>query len=170
MSLEDDRKLLQAVREYLPPKELHPIAMTAWNLYEGNGNTFPPEAVGGVRAVLDGYRGDLKSLGEAIFGVARFMIYVTEDLGDAATGEKVADLLREYGSLYEPFWEKVGEAAANVGGEASSVFQTFAGEEAKKAAPVFGQAAPQGTVPLRNLVPPGRPPPPPARPPPWKKK
>lgn len=169
MSLEDDRKLLKAVREYLPPKELHPIATTAWSLYEAAQNQLTPEGVQSLRTVLDGYRHDLKQLGEAIFGLARFMMYVGDSLGDKGAAEKVANLMREYGHLYEPFWEKVGEAAANVGGEIAAQFQSFAGKEEPKAAPVFGAAAPAGSVPLSKLAPPSRPPPT-SRPPPWAKK
>jgi len=171
MSLDDDRNLLQAVRDYLPPNELHKIATTAWDLYESNKNSLPNDAVESLRETLNGMRTDLKQLGEAIFGLARFMIYATETLGDAATGEKVADLVREYAHLYEPFWEMVGTAIGNLSGEAAANFQSFTGADgAPKTAPQFGKAPPQGTVPLRNLAPPVRPPPAPARPPPWSKK
>lgn len=170
MSIDDDKKLLQAVQEYRPPAELHPIAVHAWNLYESNGNALPPEAVQNLRGILDPLKGDLIALGEAGLGLARFMVYVTEHLGDQPTGTKVADLMREYAKLYEPFWAAIGEALRNISGEAGAAFKAFTGEEAlPKTAPAFGQAAPVGSVPLRNIAPPSRPPPT-SRPPPWAKK
>lgn len=170
MSIEDDKKLLQAVRDYRPPAELHPIAMNAWGHYEAAGNKLTNEGVEALRGELNALKPDLQKLGEAIFGVARFMIYVTESLGDKAAGEKIADLIREYAHLYEPFWQQVGEAIANLGGEAAAAFQSFAGKDAPKTAPVFGKAAPEGSVPLRNIAPPTNKPPQAQRPPPWKKK
>lgn len=172
MSLEDDRKLVQAVKDYRPPNTLHPIANQAWDLYEAGGNAWSPASQLRIREILDGQRADLKALGEAIFGLARFMIYVTENLGDQATGDQIAELIREYGKLYEPFWEKVGEALANLGGESAATFQAFTGTTdpaIKKTAPLVGQGAPEGSIKLGNIAPPLRPPPP-SRPPPWAKK
>ena len=160
---EEDVKLLEAVRNWRPPEKLHPIAMTTWHLYEGNGDKLPPPALQQVRDVLDAYGDDLTGLAEAMEGLVRFMLYVGDELEDKETGKQVADLMREYIHLYEPFWERVGEALNNVGEELRGSFQNFMDQELgdDRTAPVYGEAAPKGTVPLKDIAPP------PGRPPPW---
>ncbi|MCC7383158.1 MAG: hypothetical protein IT384_15070 [Deltaproteobacteria bacterium] len=159
----EDLELLQAVRDWQPPTTLHPIARQAAQVYERNGNALPPSAVEEIRGFLNAFGKDdqdLKGLAEAIEGLTRFMIVVTENLNDKESGAKVGALMREKLPLFEPFWERVGEALTNVSSEAKGSFLSFIDQEraAEKSAPVFGEAAPQGSVPLRNLAPPERPP------------
>lgn len=156
-----DQELIQSIREYEPPAALHPIAMHAWHLYEDNEFQLPPEAIESLRDVFKAYGDDLEALGEAMFGLTRFVILVTETHDDKVNGGKVADLMREFTHLYEPFWERVGEALDTVASEKRSVFKQFTGleEESAKTAAVFGTAPPANTVPLKDLLPPDRPPP-----------
>ena len=60
MSLEDDKKLLEAVRTWTPPEELHPMAVSAWMAYEAAGLTMSPEAIQFIREELDKYGDDGK--------------------------------------------------------------------------------------------------------------
>jgi hypothetical protein len=158
--LQDDVKLLQAVRDWRPPDQLHPIAMYAWHLYEKNRDALPAPAIEELRAILDGYGDDLKGLAEGIEGLTRFLLLMTEHLHDQATATKVADLLRSYTSRFEPFWERVGEALTNVVAHEKGHFASFTDHDrsAEKVAPLAGQPPPKGTVPLRSLAPPPRPP------------
>lgn len=137
------------------------MAMHAFHIYEDHKNALPPEALAKLRAALDGYGDDLKGLAEAMEGLTRFMIYVNENLKDVKSGELVADLMRSYTHLFEPFWERVAEAMKNVGDDSKGSFQQFLAREmtADKKAPVFGAAAPKDAVPLRNMIPQNRPPP-----------
>lgn len=162
---DEDEKLLKAVREWRPPTKLHPIAMHAFHIYEEAGMSLPPDAMAKLKATLDAYLPDLVALAEALEGLTRFMMLVTEHHKDQPSGDKVMELLRSYGPLYEPFWERVGEAMRNVSAEQRGQFQSFMDSQtgAEKKAPTFGQDAPKNTVPLRNFVNP-------ARPPPWAKK
>jgi len=156
----EDQQLLENIRDYKPPTELHPIAMHAWNLYEDNEFQLPPSAIETLREVFKAYGDDLQALGEAMFGLTRFMLLVTEHHNDKVSADKIAELMREFTHLYEPFWESVGEALTNVGSQTRSVFQQFMGvdEEQAKTAPTFGEAAPADSIPLKDLLPPSRPP------------
>jgi hypothetical protein len=162
---EEDLKLLQAVRDWRPPQQLHPIAMVAWQLYEDGGFKLSDEALAKLRAILDDYGDDLKSLAEAIEGCTRFLILLSEHQKDQDAATKVAELLRSYMPRFEPFWAKVGEALANVGADQKGSFLSFVDQDrsSEKVAPVEGTPPPEGTVPLRNIAPP-------PRPPPWMKK
>lgn len=158
---DEDAKLLQAVRDWRPPTKLHPIAMQVWQIYEKHGLKMPPEGLQEIRDLLAAYGDDLKALAEALEGLSRFMLLAGEHHKDKKTAAQIADLMREYTHLFEPFWQRVGEALANVGAETSASFLEFLGSDAvtAKLAPLYGQEAPKGSVPLRNLAPPARPPP-----------
>lgn len=157
---EEDVKLLEAVRDWRPPEKLHPMAMVVWGIYEDAGNKMSPTELGRVRELFDAYGEDLTGLAEAMEGVVRFMLYVGDELKDKESAKAIGDLMREYMHLYEPFWQQVAEALQNVGSEARESFSEFLDPEdkGKKVAPTYGEAPPQGTIPLRNLAPPVRPP------------
>lgn len=155
----EDQELLKAVREWRPPEKLHPIAMTAWEVYDSHGFDLPPDAMGQLRAALDAYGDDLTGLAEACEGMVRFMILLNEHQKDEANGKKVLDLLREYADRFEPFWKKVAEALENEGGSKLDAFKSFSGGAEKKTAAQHGAKAPPGSVPLSSMLNPGRPPP-----------
>ncbi len=158
---DEDKKLLEAVRNWRPPKELHPICMAAYGVYAEHDNALPPEAIRDLRRVLDGYGDDLEALAAAMEGMIRFMLYLGEILGDKENGEKVAKLLGEYADRFEPFWQRVAEALENQGGNVQEAFQQMIGDKdpARKTAPLYGQKPPAGTVRLADIAPPPRPPP-----------
>jgi hypothetical protein len=161
MSQEEDLKLLDAVRNWRPPKKLHPMAMVAWKMYEEGGNTLSDESISKLREVLDAYGDDLKGLAEACEGLTRFVMYTSQNLGDEENADKVIKLLREYSHRYEPFWQRVGEALSNVGAKAVDNFRSFVGQNqpGEKSAPTLGEKAPEGSVPLKDIMPAARPPP-----------
>ena len=157
---EEDRKLLEAVRNWRPPEKLHPIAMAAYGVYAEAGKDLPPKAVQELRMVLNEYGEDLIALAEAMEGMIRFMIYLGENLGDKKNSEKVAKLLREYADRFEPFWQRVAEALENEGEDVQSAFDELVGysDPSRRNAPRYGEEAPKGTVRLADIVPPQRPP------------
>src|SRR5215470_8947328 len=122
---EDDLKLLQAVRDWKPPTTLHPIAMYAFGFYERAGFKLTNEGLEELKKVLDAYGDDLKGLAEALEGLTRFLILATTQYDDHEAGTKLTELMRSYTHLYEPFWEKVGEALQNVGTETKGSFLNF---------------------------------------------
>lgn len=156
---QEDVELLQAVRDWRPPTSLHPMAMQAFHVYERHGMALTADGLAELRATLDAQRDDLKALAEHIEGVARFMILIGEHFKDAEGAKRVADLLRDYAPLFEPFWRRVGEAIQNVGAETKETFQRFVGEQEPKKAVVHDAPAPRGTVPLAAMLNPARPPP-----------
>ena len=160
MSKEDD-ELLRAVREWRPPQTLHPMAMTAWEVFDRHGSDLPPAAIGELRAALDAYGDDLTGLAEACEGMVRFMLLLTEHIKDEANGKKVLDLLREYADRFEPFWRRVAEALENEGGAKLDAFKSFSGGDTKDKKDVakVGAPPPVGSIPLSSLLTPGRPPP-----------
>lgn len=157
MSREDDLKLLEAVRNWRPPESLHPSAMVAAHLYEDHGMSLPDEAIRKLDDMMEGYGDDLIGRAEALEGLTRFMMLMKMQ-GDEVSEEKMARFLREHSKVFEPFWERVGEALENVGEDTRSVFFKFV-DASRQHAPKFGAEAPQGTVPLKDMMQPGRPPP-----------
>lgn len=89
--------------------------MQAWHIYEDGGLTLSDESLEKLRAALDGYGGELKSLGEALEGLVRFSILLSDHQHDPVGAEKVVGMMREYTPQFEPLWERVVEALANVG-------------------------------------------------------
>ncbi|MEL7367612.1 MAG: hypothetical protein AAFN74_01775 [Myxococcota bacterium] len=157
----EDRKLLEAVRNWRPPQELHPIAMVAFGLYDEAGNKLPPATIKELRRVLDGYGEDLESLAAAMEGMTRFMLYIGDNLKDQESSDKVGKLLREYAERFEPFWRRVAQALENEGENVQAAFSELVGETddpAKKTAPKYGEKAPVGSVRLSDIAPPTRPP------------
>ena len=166
MSREEDLELLQAVRNWKPPKTVHPSALLAVQLYEANGMSLPDEAMQTLRSMIEAYGENLVGRAEALEGLTRFLMFM-QAKGDTVTEGKLFTFLRESSKVFEPFWQRVGEALENVGEEGRSLFFKFVdanqGPE-NKVAPKFGAEAPEGSVPLREMMPP------PGRPPPWAKK
>jgi hypothetical protein len=112
---QEDAELLRLVREWRPSDTVHPIAMQAWHIYEDGGLTLSDESMEKLQAALDGYAGDLVSLGQAIEGLTRFSILLSDHQNDPTGAEKVVVLMRHYVHRFEPFFERVAEAIANVG-------------------------------------------------------
>lgn len=156
---DEDRKLLEAVRNWRPPKELHPIAVVAYRMYDENENAFTPKAIADLDRVLDEYGEDMENLAMAMEGLIRCMVYVGENLGDKDNAEELAKLLRKYAERFEPFWRRVAEAMENEGHDLKSSFQQLLGDGEEKKAPVYGEKAPMGSVQLKDIAPPPRPPP-----------
>ena len=157
----EDQELLRAVREWRPPKALHPMAMTAFGVYDENGSDLPPQAMAELKAALDAYGDDLKGLAEACEGMTRFMLLLSEHYKDAPNAQKVGALLRSYAERFEPFWRKVAEAMEREGGAKLDSFKGFMGDAKDDKAHVakVGAAPPPNSVPLSSILQPGRPPP-----------
>jgi hypothetical protein len=110
-----DAELLRLVREWRPSTTLHPIAMQAWHIYQDAGRSLPDVSLQKIRAILDGYGGELLPLSAALEGLVRFSIHLSDDVGDTASADKVVVLMREYAPLFEPFFARVDQALNNAG-------------------------------------------------------
>lgn len=155
----EDAELLEAVKNWRPTTELHPIAMEAWDLYEAAEMKLKSDALGYLKSRLDAMKEDLAELAQAMESLVRFTILVTEKHADPETGELVTELLRGYAPLFEPFWQRVGQALDAVGADAREAFDRFSGQSTEKSAAVVGQPRPVGAVPVSAIVTPARPPP-----------
>jgi hypothetical protein len=138
-----DRELLEAVRSWRPSKELHPIAIAAYEVYARNGNSLPPSAVQALRSVLDECGDDLQSLAGAMEGLVRFMLHLGEELGDEENSERVAKLLGEHAGRFEPLWRRVAAALSNEGEDVQAMFFSplSSDDAAKKSTPALGDRA-----------------------------
>ncbi len=156
----DDLDALAALRDYRPPKKLPKSAELAWALYMGKGDQLDDEAVTLIRAYLDGVE-DLKTLTDAICGLAAFQAYVGETLGDEKAATQVAKIIQDTAPRYVPFFERVMKAVLALGDGARRTLGRMFGRDPgpERRAPVHDQAAPEGTVPLKQLKPVAEPPP-----------
>lgn len=161
MTLEEDSKLLEAVRNWRPSGQLHDIAKVAYELYARSGNKLTQEDADKLNGILEAYEDDLYGLAEAMEGLIRFYIYIDRPDRDPEGAKIVGKVLKEHGPKFEPFWQRVAEAMANVSEDQRMSFGEFLAQrtEDQKTAPQYGAKPPEGTIPLKNLVTP--------RPPPW---
>ena len=160
-----DDNILEILRDYTPPKKLHPIAATTYDAYAAAGRELTPEIADDIREQLAAYGDDLKALTDALCGLAAFMIYVSENLDDQATGEKVAAIIKEVGPRYEPLENRAVRALQDLAKKTKGLFDRFVDKDKQEEAraPVYGEKAPEGSVPASTFKPV-------AQPPPWAKK
>ena len=156
-----DAQLLNAVRTWRPPEELHPMAILASALYHAAGGELTAEVNSMLKDALDEYGKDLIDLAMAMEGLVRFKIILEQKYDDEDGARQLVELMRSYMPLYEPFWRRVGEALRRANAHQQSTFLAFldADNAPKAKAAKFGEAPPQGAMPARVLVTPGRPPP-----------
>lgn len=168
MAAEDEGiRLLKALRDYRPPKKLHPIAEKAYVLYSQNEQTMTDEVIASLRADLDAVAHDLKLHTDALCGLAAFTMYITEKINDPVAGERVTELIRSTAPRYEGITMKAQSALGDLSKAVKGVFQRFTQrtEPAENKAPIHDkeEPPPEGAIPLSTLKPP-------ATPPPWAKK
>ena len=111
----DDVELLRLVEDWRPPAALHPIAMRAWRLYAADQSTLSDQSLQTLRAVLDGYGGDLKPLGEALEGLVRFSLLLSDHEQNPVAAQRIISLMREYTPLFEPLLARIAQARAAQG-------------------------------------------------------
>lgn len=161
MSTEEDRQILELVRNWKPSEELHASARLAWILYEHGQKSVNDFMVEELHKVLSAYGDDLVGLARAMEGLIRFNVFLRTHEKDDPGADRVLGILQEFMPLFEPLWERVAEALQNVGESDRASFQHFMASEGglARTAPPQDARRPEGTVPLKNLVHPHRPPP-----------
>jgi hypothetical protein len=154
-------KALEAIKDYRPPKKLHPIASKTYDLYAAAGNRLTPEALEALRADLRATYGDLKATTDALCGLASFVIYANEHLDDPAAAEQISELMRDARQEFEPVSTGLQSMLQDWARKVSGVFDRFSDRDqtAKARAPVYDELPPNGTVPLKQLKPVAKPPP-----------
>lgn len=153
--------ILEQIKAYRPPKKLHPIAEKTYLLYDTGGFKLSDEALDTIRAELQGYRGDLKALTDALCGLSAFIMYAMETLNDPIAAEQVAGLIKECRPAYEGLGQFLEKAFQEAARKATSVLDRFMDRDtsAKARAPKYDEPPEEGTVPLRVLKPVAQPPP-----------
>lgn len=156
-----DEELLEQLKAYRPPKKLHPIAGKAYDLYDAAGFKLTDEAIAELRKDLQSYYGDLKALTDALCGLAAFIMYAMENLDDKKAAEQIAELMKEVRPQYEPLGNRLAQILQDLSKKATGILDRFSDrdQKAKNRAPVYDEAPPTGTVPLRDLKPVAQPPP-----------
>lgn len=156
-----DAQLLNAVRSWRPPEEVHPIAGLASACYHGANGEVTAEVVELIKDSLDEYKADLIDLAMAMEGLVRFTILLEQKYDDKDGAQRLVALMRTYMPLYEPFWRRVSTALRRINTKQQSAFLAFLDMDMapKAKAPKYGDKAPAGSIPVRNLLTPTRPPP-----------
>ena len=178
----DPKELLEQIRAYRPPTKLHPIAGKTYDLYDAGGFKLSEAALQEIRADLAAFNGDLKGLTDALCGLSAFIMYAMESLNDPVAAEQVAKLIQETKPQYAEIGSSLSGVLQDLAQKATGVLDRFSGRDlkAKKRAPTFGSAPPEGAIPASAMMKPRAEPPlhvvrkppaqPGAKPPPGKKR
>jgi len=151
---------LEQIKAYKPPKKLPEIAGKIYDLYDAGGFKLSEEALEKIRVELRSKHHDLKALTDDLCGLSAFIMFAMETRNDPVAAEQVANLIKEQRSAYA----ELGEALATlIQDQASSATDTLGRfldteDEAKSRAPMYGETAPAGAVPLKSLKPVAQPP------------
>ncbi|MBI2374130.1 MAG: hypothetical protein HYV07_09035 [Deltaproteobacteria bacterium] len=153
-------QILEAIKNYRPPAQIHPVAIRAFELYKGNDWKMTDEIVAALRKDLDAIGTDLKALSDAMCGLVAFMITASEKFGDTNAGEKIGKLLQEQGPKYSPLAEKILQGLQELGIKSKDAFARFMDRDASadRRAPTVDAKAPEGSVPLKAVKPAAAPP------------
>ncbi len=153
-------QILDAIKNYRPPPQIHPVAIKAFDLYRANDWKMTDEIVGTLRKELDALGTDLKVLSDAMCGLVAFMVTASEKFGDTAAGEMIGKLLQEQGPKYAPLADRILQGLQELGIKSKDAFAKFIGSDssAEKRAPAVGDKPPEGSVPLKAVKPAAEPP------------
>lgn len=157
------KAILEAIRDYKPPKKLHPIPSRALDLYFAGGEKFSDEALDALRKDIEPLKHDLKALTDVLWGLSQVVIYLNENEQDAASATRISELVKECRPQYSPLGEKLVGLVQDFAKQAKEIFGRFADQEEELRAPKVGEQAPDGAVPLSRLKPVAKRPPPVAK-------
>ncbi|MEQ8277512.1 MAG: hypothetical protein RMA76_35005 [Deltaproteobacteria bacterium] len=157
--MKDD--ILEQIGKYKAPTKLPKISRIALALYEDGGFELNEEAVLALRLELESYEGDLKALTDANIGLGVFALYLRDTEKKPEQAEMIAALIRETAPKYQSIGERIVSALQDLAVNAKELLDKFSDRDdaAKARAPVYGEAGPEGSLPLKNLKPVGEPPP-----------
>ena len=93
----DAQKLLEAVKSYERPKELHPIAVRAYDLYVAAGRRITDEVFGTLDSELAPLRStrrldELRVLAEALYSLGVFIWFLNERADNEQAADRISDL------------------------------------------------------------------------------
>lgn len=149
--------ILEQIGKYRAPKKLPPISMQAFAMYEAEDFTISETTIEALRLALAEFDGDLKALTDANVGLGVFALYLRDTRKDAEGAEMVAALIRETAPKYQTIGERIVSALQDLAVNATALFERFtdAADGAKNRAPKIDEAAPEQTLPLKNIKPVG---------------
>lgn len=154
MTTESEAKaILEAIRDYKPPKKLHPIAGLTYDLYDAAGFQITDEVLDRLRRELEPHKSDLKALTDALCGLSAFIVYANEQLEDPEAAGRISELVKECRPQYAPLGEKLVGLLQDFAQQAKEIFGRFSDKEEELRAPKVGEQAPDGAVPLSRLKP-----------------
>lgn len=154
------KAILEAIRDYKPPKKLHPIAGRAIDLYFANGSKIPDEVVNALRQQIQPIKHDLKELTDVLWGLSQVIMYFNENEQNPDAAARISELVKECRPQYAPLGEKLVGLVQDFAKQAKEIFGRFADQEEELRAPKVGDQAPDGAVPLSRLKPMAKRPPP----------
>jgi hypothetical protein len=153
-------EVLNAIKDYRPPKKLHPIAGKTYDLYAAAGKQLTPEALDIILEELRSHYGDLKATTDALAGLASFQIYAREHLDDEKAADQIMELMKDARMQFEPLSLQVAGWLSDLTKKLTGIFDRFTDRDRSgdSRAPVHDKAPPEGTVPLKQLKPMAEPP------------
>ena len=151
---------LDQIKSYRPPKKLPEIAGLAYDLYDAAGFKVTDEILDKLRAELESKYGDLKALTDDLCGLCAFIVLLMEVRDDAKAAEKIAKLIQDQESQYRELGEWLAMHIQDHSAAAAELLEAFSGmkDESRGRAPVFGEDAPDGALPVASIKPVAEPP------------
>jgi hypothetical protein len=135
------------------PEEVHEVAFDAYRAWSEGNRTLSPKSVEALGAQLLALSGNLQELWYAVASLGALAL-TFEAEGDAKAAATIRDLVARQAAHFRPILEELeGEASEEQKASAAAFSQMFGGEGAKMSAPKHDEAAPEGSVSLKSLLP-----------------
>jgi hypothetical protein len=152
---EEALALLKAIGSYRAPSKLPEPVKKANRAYHQNGRRFTEEDLDALRSEFRAVYSDLKATTDVLMGLAALVSYLKEKAKDEKSAEQIAEIMRDCAPEYQPIADKLAGVLQDVAEQFKGAFDRFLdrNDESKGKAPTYDEAAPQGTVPLKDLKP-----------------
>lgn len=135
-----------------PPTEAHPVALEAYRMWQEGGRALNESAVQSLHAQLLAIE-DMTELFRAVATLAASALFI-EQQGDVGAKEKIFAVIKTQAPRFEVVRNEMSIDVQDAAEKLTAQLAKLAGaKSAPKTAPKLDQAAPKGTVSLKNMIP-----------------